>query len=282
MYQKIIWLVTVLLFSTASSAHQDDKDEYGFHVELCKNCTTEADFMYTAQLQIDVDSGGGQMLNKTVVVGNLGSKVLKAYRVSKVIDQGYSQTTVTPIATPSAVTESFQAAEAFFVAFEAQNGQQIDRYNPELSITIDPTIDGIDTSSYYVIRANIQSAGAVSNLLRMRLLGTMSQALQKKVILWLRAAELVVETKFSDGTSVAWRFANPLESLQPFRMIEGTEAQNGVPIAPPASYQSNTMSLGYYMSPASLGTVVLKCRPYTIKSSSGEVFTGTICWYQRP
>lgn len=281
MYQKVLLGLVLALFCASSVAQQEDKDLYGYHVELCKDCTLEEDFMYAAQLQIDVDSVG-QMINKTVVVGNLATRVVKAYRVSKVIDQNYSQTTIKPIATPAAAAEAFSAVETLFVSWETQQGKPIDRYNPELIIDIPSTINGVNTSSYHIIKGSPDAASKVSNYLRMRLLASFAAQLQQRIILLLRMAEFVVKTNFEDGTSVSWILSNPWESYLPFQLIQGTEMQNGVPIQPPSRYQTTTTSLGYYMSPASLGTVVLKCRPYTIKSSSGEVFTGSICWYQKP
>lgn len=257
---------------------------FGYHVELCSTCTSEHDFKYVAQAQILVDSSGDQQVGKTVVVGNLASKIVKAYRVTKIIEPGYASTSVTPISIPSQAAFAFQEVEKFFVNMEQLTGNPVNRVTPEVVIDIPAITDNVSTPSASILigNDNLTAKSAVSNFLRMRLINSFWDKLSVQVRIIIMKADYIVLAKFADNSSALFTLGIGTISDMPFLVVDGSIILNGEPQQNNLIQDKGTINYGSIYNSITFGSAVMKCRSYKITTSYGETYTGTVCWYEKP
>jgi len=104
---SFLLFVFFALFSLPTIASDVDFDIFGYHVEICEGCTYDYDFESAAKAQIIVDPSGGAQINKMVVVGNPVTGEVRAYRVSKIVEQSFVRINSTPTSVPEAAALAF-------------------------------------------------------------------------------------------------------------------------------------------------------------------------------
>lgn len=124
----------------------------------------------------------------------------------------------------------------------------------------------------------------ISNYLRLHLIGTSwTKLLKESARALFTKTGTVVLVKFSDGSAALFQFAVGTSSAYAFVLIDGSIIVNGQPYtlggAPSGTIYHGTIKNGAINNGVEIGGTVQKCRQYQIKTSTGDVYSGTVCWY---
>lgn len=265
-----------IAFLSVSSFASDETDyqNLGYHYEICNSCTSETQFESVAMKETPMGK---------VVVANLNSGAIYAYKVKTDREPGFEMHWALPTNVPTEASDATQKITSWFNQMEQQSGKPIDRNNPILPILIPSSINGVDTSNARTVITNISSSDAVSNYARQKSIQTLMDLLSTGFKLIVLKLNITVTTQFSYGSTAEWVLVNPLESKQPYRYINGTaKDKNNQPIsnnATGAADWGGHENWSNYGSGSGGGTIRTTCKSYTINYSFGRTGTGSVCWY---
>lgn len=95
-------------------------------------------------------------------------------------------------------------------------------------------------------------------------------------------ADYIVLAKFADNSSALFTLGNFTDSYMPFLVVDGSIILNGEPQQNNLIQDKGTLNYGAIYNGITFGSTVMKCRSYKIKTSTGEIYSGTVCWYEKP